>query len=174
MELSQYSNTSAVPLHPPTKDPFLACWRLQDCQPCLRSTYSCSWCPVSGTCVPNHARIPLLAPISREDICPLAWRERLELRSKPFGCRVSTFTFLTGLISVVSTLVGVFLIWMLLMLGRWGRRRWVSREEGWWKIWKVRPRWLGRIRWTTRAKGNKVHRARASESEGAETRPLLG
>lgn len=164
----------------PKDDPFLACWRLQDCDPCLHSAQSrhCSWCPVSGTCVPNYAQVPLLAPIFREDICPLAWRERLELRTRPFGCRVSTFTFLTGLISIVATLAGVLLLWLSVRLAKWGRRRWAKREEGWWKVWKWRrrPRWLAKLRWASRHQKGGAEQVQPPEADDtdAEARPLLG
>lgn len=172
MYASPVSNTSGT--SNAADDSFYQCWRLQDCEPCLRSTHSCSWCSVSTTCVPNKARIPLLAPIFREDICPLAWRERLELRSKPFGCRVSTFTFLTGAISVVSTLAGVFLIWILIRVVKWIRARWAARQEGWWKFWRVRPRWPARLRWTTKAKTNEAPQPYDCNTQNDETRPLLG
>ncbi|PTU22630.1 hypothetical protein P175DRAFT_0416160, partial [Aspergillus ochraceoroseus IBT 24754] len=94
---------------------FFACWRLQSCDLCLRGDLPCSWCAISSTCVPNPTRFPILAPLHAADICPLGWRERWELRAVPFGCRVSTITFLTATGSIVGTLLvmglGMFLVW---------------------------------------------------------------
>ncbi|KAJ5032429.1 uncharacterized protein L3040_009034 [Drepanopeziza brunnea f. sp. 'multigermtubi'] len=72
------------------------CWRQQGCGGCLeRVDAPCSWCPASGTCIPNPSRLQLLAPFSRPNICPL-WEERWELRSGTFGCHISTLTAVTG------------------------------------------------------------------------------
>lgn len=152
-------------------DLFLTCFRQQSCDSCLSSNHPCSWCETSQVCVPNeHFRDPfaILAPIKYEGICPLAWRERWEMRAKPFSCRCSTMTLMSVVVAVVSTLVGVLVIHLSVLLFKVCRRRWKMRREGWWRPstydWKVRrsllPRW--------KAKSS----AQATEPD-SERRPLL-
>jgi len=76
--------------------------------------------PESSTCVPNTSKIQILAPIGNPDICPL-WSERWELRTRPLGCHISTITFLTCIVSVLSTFVVILLIW--------GGLSWVDKPE---------------------------------------------
>ncbi|KAK3942176.1 hypothetical protein QBC46DRAFT_406639 [Diplogelasinospora grovesii] len=76
----------------------LRCWKQQNCGDCL-GEYDRSWCPF------------LLAPAYDDDVCP-HWAERWEIRTHPFGCQVSTITSLTGIISILSTLVFVLLVWL--------------------------------------------------------------
>lgn len=145
------------------------CWRLMTCDTCLSSSYPCSWCAVSSTCVPNTLLpqpFSIFAPIKSENICPLSWRERWELRSKLFGCRCSTFTILSILIAVVSTLAWITVLWLLTKLGWWLRRKWKSRQDGWWRIWTWRPKrsllpLCGR-------------RRKAKDVDATERQPLLG
>ncbi|KAL1953662.1 hypothetical protein VTO42DRAFT_2373 [Malbranchea cinnamomea] len=99
------------------------CWRSQTCAKCLSSADFCSWCPFSGTCVPNPSRLPLLAPISNASICPLGSKERWELRSQPLGCNVSTLTFLACVMSVLGTLVLVAMGLIVREFGAWAVRR---------------------------------------------------
>ncbi|KAM5429878.1 hypothetical protein McanCB56680_001458 [Microsporum canis] len=80
------------------------CWRNQDCDSCLKAADFCSWCPFSSTCVSNSSPFPLLAPLASSSICPLGPKERWEIRTRPFGCGVSTASFLTCIVSVLSTL----------------------------------------------------------------------
>jgi hypothetical protein len=115
-------------------DLFLQCWRLTNCDDCLGSKHPCSWCAVSQTCVPNAHPFPIVAPIHNESICPLSWRERWEMRAKPFSCRCSTMTFMSVVVAVLSTLVGVLLIWMFWKLGAWTVRKWRKRQPGWWRV----------------------------------------
>lgn len=132
------STTSSVS----DQDFFYQCWILPSCETCLSSKYPCSWCTTSQVCVPNNNfRYPfaLLAPIKYENICPLAWRERWEMRAKPFSCRCSTMTLVSVVVAVLSTLVGVLLIWLLTLLGKWAQRKWKSRRSGWWRFWKWQP-----------------------------------
>lgn len=127
------------------------CWPLNECSQCLTQGL-CSWCPmVSGlrppslrsanmvaktfACVPNTHRVPVLAPFFDPEICPL-WSERYELRTLPTGCNVSTITFLTGVISAMSTLVAVGLVVASMLATRAVNRRWRARTAGWWRIWR--------------------------------------
>lgn len=66
----------------------------------------------SSTCVPNPNTFPILAPINSSTICPLGDKERWELRATPFGCDVSTITFLTAVVTIISTLLVVGLVFM--------------------------------------------------------------
>ncbi|KAI0173393.1 hypothetical protein GGR52DRAFT_384646 [Hypoxylon sp. FL1284] len=134
----------------------LRCWGIQDCKGCLAQG-DCSWCPFSWTCVPNSAKVPLLAPAWDENVCP-HWAERWEIRTRPLGCQVSTITTLTALVTIASTLVFV----LLFTLAVFGIRRLKTYSEvhpTWWKIWTYRPtRWLSRWReWIRTKLTNKVH-----------------
>lgn len=151
-------------------DLFSHCWRLVNCESCLSSKYPCSWCTTSQVCVPNdHFRNPfaILAPIKYEHICPLAWRERWEMRAKPFSCRCSTMTLMSVVVAVLSTLVGVLLIQLLVILGKFFRRKWKARQEGWWRFWQWRPSLTALPKWTFRS-GSKQQAIRDEEQ-----RPLL-
>lgn len=112
-----------------TNDPlFHVCWRRQSCSHCLAGDVGCSWCATSSTCVPNPARLPILAPIRNDRICPLGSKERWELRALPFGCNVSTLTFL----SVLGTTFGMLAMTGIGFVGYWMvrslRRRWKSSD----------------------------------------------
>jgi hypothetical protein len=78
--------------------------------------------------VPNPARLPIIAPINNAEICPLGSKERWELRALPFGCNVSTLTFL----SVVGTVVGMVVLVGMGVSGfylvRSVRRRWKESD----------------------------------------------
>jgi hypothetical protein len=154
-------------------DLFLHCWRLQTCDRCLNTSRSCSWCATSQTCVPNKVfRWPfaILAPIKTEDVCPLGWHERWEMRARPFSCRCSSMTLVSVVVAILSTLVGVLLIWLVTLLVRLLWRKWNKREEGWWWFSHWRPRWSLRMRWLFwRREGPNVEAATSNE----EQRPLL-
>ncbi|KAF3480185.1 uncharacterized protein GIQ15_05532 [Arthroderma uncinatum] len=98
------------------------CWRNQDCDRCLGAANFCSWCPFSSTCVANASPFPLLAPLTSEKICPLGPKERWEIRTRPFGCRVSTASFLTSLVSVMSTIA-------LVLIGYAAYQMWVAKKR---------------------------------------------
>ena len=153
-------------------DLFLKCWRLQTCDSCLRCPHPCSWCAISQTCVPNdRSTIPILAPIRNENICPLGWQERWEMRAKPFSCRCSTMTFMSVVVSVLSTLLTVLAIWLLQKLFRWSWRRWKKRQSGWWKIgWKQCGR---KTLFCKRRKGEQHQTTDTEEASSEEQRPLL-
>ncbi|KXH44736.1 hypothetical protein CNYM01_02201 [Colletotrichum nymphaeae SA-01] len=116
-----------------SEEHFFRCWNHQDCKVCLAED-ECSWCPMTSACVPNPYAIPLLAPAYDENICP-HWAERWELRTKPLGCQVSTITSLTSIISIVSTFVVAFLVALIVLGVRWGRRR-IKHDPDWWRLWK--------------------------------------
>jgi hypothetical protein len=119
-------------------DLFFHCWIQPHCPACLSSTnpYPCSWCATSQTCVPNiifEYPFGILAPIKSPDVCPLRWREKWEMRARPFGCRCSSMTFMSTVVAVVVTLLSLLMIWLGIKLGSWMRRKWKARREGWWK-----------------------------------------
>ncbi|KAB8231558.1 uncharacterized protein BDW43DRAFT_140572 [Aspergillus alliaceus] len=120
-----------------TNDPlFYLCWRRQSCGWCLQGDAPCSWCSVTSTCVPNPSRFPILAPISSSKICPLGSKERWELRAVPFGCNISTFTFLTAVTSILGTLVtialGIFSLWTVKRLQHsWGQGKLGGEYTSW-------------------------------------------
>ncbi|PYH68186.1 uncharacterized protein BO88DRAFT_444459 [Aspergillus vadensis CBS 113365] len=123
--MDQITNTSTFTSQ--TTDPlFYLCWRRQSCNTCLKGDIPCSWCAVSSTCVPNPSLLPILSPLHSSQICPLGSKERWELRAIPFGCHVSTITFLTGVVGVLGTLAVLGLI----ALGVWVVKG-VRRRGGW-------------------------------------------
>ncbi|KEQ59100.1 uncharacterized protein M437DRAFT_57886 [Aureobasidium melanogenum CBS 110374] len=101
------------------------CWRNQDCNSCLRSKYSCGWCPSSSTCVPSPKN--LLSPLNHP-VCPLA-SERYELRTAALGCKCSTYTLLSIIITVFCTLGAVLFVSLVLWLLKWWGR--TMRSGGW-------------------------------------------
>jgi len=173
---SWVSNTSS----PSDVDLFFHCWTRPHCPACLSPTnpYPCSWCAISQTCVPNTVvgyPFGILAPIRTDTICPLGWRERWELRAKPFSCRCSSMTFVSVVVSVLATLVALLLIWMGVKLGQWGAKRWKARQACRWRMTNWTPRWFRRLK-----SGNKRDAATETEQRpetnvGAddERRPLL-
>lgn len=132
-------------------DIFFHCWIKQDCSSCLSpaSQYPCSWCAVSQACVPNtiyEYPFGILSPLRSADICPSAWRERWEMRARPFSCRCSTMTFISVVVAVLATLVGGLLIYLGVRSGIWIGRRWRKRKEGWWRVGSWAPRWTRKNR----------------------------
>jgi len=147
MNISQFKSQYA------SDEDFLKCWRLQSCGSCLSSDDNCGWCPYSSLCVPLPKNGHLLSPIWYDDICPFPWQERWELRTSTFGCNCSTTTFLAALITCLSTLLSLLLLWVIVKLCilifkmvRGARTGWVveegeegRREYSWvrtsWKDW---------------------------------------
>lgn len=155
-------------------DLFTHCWRRQTCDCCLSTTRPCSWCATSQTCVPNEVfRWPfsILAPIKTENVCPLGWHERWEMRAKPFSCRCSSMTLVSVVVAVFSTLVGVLLLWLLALFVRFLLRTWKQREDGWLRFNHWRPEWTSLPRWPFRSSGaDAIIKATATREE---QRPLL-
>jgi len=116
---------------------FHHCWRLQNCEACLRAPHPCAWCATSQTYVPNDNfswPFGILSPIEKENICPLSWRERWEMRAKPFSCRCSTMTLISVVVAILCTLAGMLIIWLLSRAIRWAVGKWKKRQPGWWKL----------------------------------------
>ena len=126
----------------------------------------------SSTCVPNaHPFLPILAPIRNPDICP-HWSERWDLRTKGLGCHVSTVTFLTCIISIVSTLLVLGLGWASFKLGKFCWGRWKRRERGWqWEKWRWFWGWRLLLRKKSGGCGNGDERA---GQEADERTGLMG
>jgi len=159
-------------------DIFFHCWVKPDCPQCLSPSnqYPCSWCAVSQTCVPNTIYgypFGILSPIKSSEICPLAWRERWEMRARPFSCRCSSMTFISVVVAVLATLVGLFLILEAFRLGIWMGRKWRGRREGWWRIGAWTPRWL-RKRRKPGLQDSRGHEESGSNEDAPDERaPLL-
>ena len=170
------TNTTALSTSQPDDPPslLLHCWLLSTCDSCLASPYPCSWCSVSNACVPNTLfpfPFAILSPLKSESVCPLSWRERWELRAKPFSCRCSTMTLMSVVVAVFSTLVALLLIWLFVKAVRWGVRRWRGRKEGWWRI--NLGSWGGSLRWRKKNEGVEVEGAGDATNGDAERQPLL-
>ncbi|KAJ5082274.1 hypothetical protein N7532_011317 [Penicillium argentinense] len=128
------------PLGIETSDPlFHVCWRRQSCSYCLAGDVACSWCATSSACVPNSAHLPILAPIHATQICPLGSKERWELRALPFGCNVSTMTFLSVVVAVVGTValagIGFAVYWLVRAM----RQRWKEADNE--QLSEAQPSW---------------------------------
>ncbi|KAF4510552.1 hypothetical protein G6O67_002430 [Ophiocordyceps sinensis] len=108
--------------------PLLRCWSHQDCRGCLADD-ECSWCPFTWACVPNSHPIPLLAPAYDTHVCPHP-SEQWELRTRPFGCRVSTTTSLSALVAFLAALLLVsWAVLNVVALRRW--RRYTAQKPEW-------------------------------------------
>ncbi|OAL34227.1 hypothetical protein AYO20_06482 [Fonsecaea nubica] len=115
------NNTSTIP-GDNDLDLFFHCWIRPHCPACLSASnpYPCSWCATSQTCVPNTVYpypFGILSPLKTADLCPLGWRERWELRARPFSCRCSSMTFVSVVVAVLATLLGLCLIWAGVRVG---------------------------------------------------------
>jgi hypothetical protein len=155
-------------------DLFIHCWRLQTCDSCLHTSQPCSWCATSQTCIPNEVfnwPFSILAPIKTENVCPLGWRERWEMRSKPFSCRCSSMTFVSVVVAILATLVGVLVLWLLAGLVRFLLRKWKQRKEGWWRISRWRAPWTFFPKW--RLKRTKPDDTTEGTATSEERTPLL-
>lgn len=87
---------------------------------------------------------PLLAPMRYKFICALG-PERFELRTAGLGCQVSTITFLTSIITIFCTLLGVVVLYGLAKLFSWvslllraNRGGCIQFEDGSVEIWDQR------------------------------------
>lgn len=82
--------------------------------------------------MPNPARLPILTPIGSANICPLSSKERWELRALPFGCKASTLTVLSVIVSILGTLAAIVMGFGMVYLARSVRRRWKETDrQGW-------------------------------------------
>jgi hypothetical protein len=59
----------------------------------------------------------LLDPVFKADVCP-ASQERFELRTKTLGCGCSTTTLLSVIVTVVSTLAALLILYAILVCTR--------------------------------------------------------
>ncbi|KAI0416136.1 hypothetical protein F5X98DRAFT_376117 [Xylaria grammica] len=151
---------------------FLRCWGIQECQGCLKQP-DCSWCPFSGTCVPNTHQIQFLAPAWEGDTTCPHWAERWEIRTRPLGCQVSTITTLTSLVTIVCTLFFVFLIW----LAGFVARKLVAlstKYPRWWKVWRLgclrrRQSMFGILEAEAQTERDREHEPLLSPTRWAET-----
>ncbi|KAJ5682200.1 hypothetical protein N7462_005365, partial [Penicillium macrosclerotiorum] len=107
---------------------FHVCWRRQSCSQCLAGDVACSWCAISATCVPNPARLPILAPLGSAQICPLGPKERWELRALPFGCNASTLTVLSIAVAILGTLAAIAVGSGVVYIAQGVRCRWKEAE----------------------------------------------
>ena len=193
----KYSNSSLLNLSTSattSDDLFSYCWRHQSCEACLsnKGGLPCSWCGVSRVCVPNPRwswPYEIFTALKYPEVCPLNWRERWEVRARPWSCHCSAMTLVSVVVAVVATLVIVLLLWLGIKVSRWGIRRWRARQPGWWKVrlgkWMVggteqstesttaKRRWC--LAWSTKPYGQETDVAPPISSEGAhdERRPLL-
>ncbi|KAJ5382829.1 hypothetical protein N7517_000740 [Penicillium concentricum] len=183
--MDNLKGNSSIPLNnPDPSDPlFHVCWGRQSCSSCLTGDIACSWCAISSTCVPNPSRVPIFAPFSSANICPLGSKERWELRARPFGCNASTLTVLSVMGAVLTTValgaVGVALVWLMHRTRwRWKEAEYEQVEEegersSGWRGWNSGlafsvsffPQWS----WTE----GRTEVEEEEEEEEAETRPLL-
>lgn len=92
-----------------SEDRLAACWRIQSCDGCVNSRYGCGWCPVSAICIPASS---LLEPVVDNNICPYP-EERFELRTRALGCKCSTTTFISVVVSVFVTIATLFVFYIL-------------------------------------------------------------
>ncbi|KAF2844956.1 hypothetical protein T440DRAFT_409117 [Plenodomus tracheiphilus IPT5] len=137
------------------------CWGYTDCGDCHRSAGHCGWCAMSWTCLPLprdpiSRAFPLLSPIRYDGICALA-SERFELRTSGLGCQVSTITFLTSIVTILSTVIAIAVLYRLanlfkviamalgartggyVLYGDGSGEIWVRKSEawsGWWSRWR--------------------------------------
>lgn len=172
-EYNELPNNGTVTKHS-APDLFHRCWRLQTCDLCISSHDPCAWCAVSQTCVPNfdHGTLfPILAPIRNENICPLGWQERWELRSKTFGCRCSSMTFMSVVFTGLSTTVGILLLWTIVKSWKWIFRRWKRRGKDWWRFDRIKTQLPYPLRWP---RARALWQQHPDEIENTEREPLLG
>lgn len=110
----------------------------------------------SNTCIPARS---IFSPIQRPDICPLA-SERWELRTRTFGCNISTRNLLSIITAVVATLLVVAILAGVYVLykRRQRRREWLSwgnnsgSNFGFWDLLGLEGPFLS-TNWSTEAWG---------------------
>ncbi|KAH7349009.1 hypothetical protein BKA66DRAFT_477104 [Pyrenochaeta sp. MPI-SDFR-AT-0127] len=164
------------------RDRLRKCWGFTDCGDCHRSEGFCGWCAISQTCLPLPTdplsrAFPLLSPIRYKFICAMG-PERFELRTSGLGCQVSTITFLTSIVTIVSTLFGVLVLFGLWQLSKWvglGLRAknggWTLYEDGSGEVWVRRgENWA---KWWRRMRGEQKEFEVEEVDEGAPRRGRL-
>jgi hypothetical protein len=75
----------------------------------------------------------LLDPVLKANACPLA-HERFELRTKTLGCGCSTATFLTLIVTVVSTILALLIMYAIVKCLRSVDRIYGSGARRGWEI----------------------------------------
>jgi hypothetical protein len=133
--------------------------------------------------VPNSARVPILSPIGSAKICPLGSEERWELRARPFGCRASSLTVLSVVVSVLVTLAVIGAGYGLLYLARSVRRRWkeinsepLNDQEQRWSLGNLPNKLmfsLARVVGRSRQRDEQGQFLAEDARDSGETRPLL-
>jgi hypothetical protein len=122
----------------------------------------------------------LLDPVFKADVCP-ASQERFEFRTRTLGCGCSTTTLLSVIVTVVSTLVALLILYAILVCTRALNQVYGTGTRRGWEIevlddgtmkgkpW-ARPSWTRKI-------GSLFHRkdltARSEQEERTERSRLL-
>jgi hypothetical protein len=75
-------------------------------------------------------------------------------------------TLMSIVVAVLSTLAVLVVIQILVVLLRWGIRRWKKRQPGWWKVHEWRP---SMPRWRRRKEQDEIR----IEQDDEERQPLL-
>jgi hypothetical protein len=122
----------------------------------------------------------LLDPVFKADVCP-ASQERFELRTKTLGCGCSTTTLLSVIVTVVSILVALLILYAILVCTRALNQVYGSGTQRGWEIevlddgtMKGKP-WA-RQSWTTTLRSwfhRKDLTARSEQEERTERSRLL-
>jgi len=158
------------------EDPtFYLCWRRQSCGGCLTEEDGvvCSWCPLSSICVPNHSKLPILAPLQNPEICPFGASERWELRTRPLGCQVSMFSLFMSVGAVVGTLLLIGLLSLAICVGKRVRASWRRAKRGT-PLWNNIPRSWRRMRVWKRSGADVEGYYYGEQAAVDERSPLLG
>lgn len=129
----------------------------------------------SSICVPDRSRFPILAPFHDPEICPFGPSERWELRTRPLGCQVSTFSLLMSVSAVIGTLLLIGLLSFTIFVGKRVRASWRRAKRGRTEtsLWRNVPRSWRRMRvWKWRGTDNS--RCDTEVYYHDERSPLLG
>ena len=84
-------------------------------------------------------------------------------------------TFVSVIVAVLGTLLGVLMIWLGLRIGRWAGRKWKARKEGWWRWNNLKPKWIYRYKGRKHAstETEPAESAANGVANSSETTPLL-
>jgi hypothetical protein len=80
-------------------------------------------------------------------------------------------TFMSVVVSVVSTFAGLFLIWLFWRLSGWALGRWRQRQPGWWRV--DGKMWARRIVICGKRESGADQTSRTQPAAEEERRPLL-